>query len=101
MGNHYSVQCDSFFFTEGSLLFSASTSAVVSLSKVGTFHNTKKQKWLFVNGCDCCSGIYKLVPRWKKYISLLRDTYRSNDTSSSKLATLEVAVASVCVPSVT
>jgi hypothetical protein len=90
MGSHYSVQCDSLIFTEVSFLFSA----VVSLSQLRTFHNTRKQKWLFVNGCDCYSGIYKLVPRWDihTYISLLRSTYRNNDTSSSKSATLEVAM---------
>lgn len=83
-GSHYSVECDTFIFTEGSSMFSVSPSAVVSLSQLGTFHNMRKQKWLLVNGCDCCSGICKLVPRWDKYISFIRGTYRNNDTSWSK-----------------
>jgi hypothetical protein len=32
----------------------------------------RKWKWLFVNGCECeyCSGIFKLMPRWDRYIDV-------------------------------
>jgi len=81
MGSHYSVECDSFIFTEGSFMFGVSPSAVVFLSQLGTVHSTI---WGNRNGCS-----WMVATAAVEFIKLCRD---GRDTSACSGMPTEIVI---------